>query len=182
MTSPEVRVAWYAAALEELSLFLTSDEIVWPLERPPAQLRQDLSLGGLLLIQDSLRAEASLPAPTKQRLEELERRWATLSRSQASALARKAEKELRMRVNLWKAYLADLGERRGMTQEYQHQVRQRAMIERLADLGASQNLTGLDDQLRAVFRRGPFVWQTPLQSAYPESRYWFLYGAPETED
>ncbi|OGT27407.1 MAG: hypothetical protein A2Z17_04320 [Gammaproteobacteria bacterium RBG_16_66_13] len=184
MTPADVRLDWYAEALDEIGAFLLSGEIVWPMEHPPARLRQDLSLGGLLLTQDSLRAELDLSAAAQRRLEEIERRWKALRRSQASTLSRKAEKELDMRVNLWRAYLNDLADRGGFGEEYPFQVRQRVMMERLGELGAplrSRDLSGLDERLRKVFRPGAFVWEPALEGAYPKTRYWFLYGTPEAE-
>jgi hypothetical protein len=179
MASTEARLAWYAAALDELPSFLLSDEMLWPLQNPPAQVRQDLSLGGLLLMQDDLRGEVSLPAAGRRRLDELDERWASLRESHAGALARKARRERRMRVRLWKAYLTDLGETPGLVEEYPHQVRQRVMFERLEELGTAADEPRLDDPLRDRFRAGPFVWDEALKGAYPRERYWFLYGRPE---
>jgi hypothetical protein len=181
MTSADVQLAWYAAALDELPAFLLSSEVVWTMEHPPAQLRQDLSLGGLLLIRDSLRAQGGLSASAQRRLDELDRRWEDLRRSHAVALERKAEQELRMRVNLWRAYLTELSDRRGVAEEYPYQVRQRAMVERLAELGAVADVSDADDRLRDVIRPAAFVWEAGLERAYPKDRYWFLYGRPEPE-
>jgi hypothetical protein len=181
MTSAEVQLAWYAAALEELRAFLLSGEVVWTMEHPPAQLRQDLSVGGLLLIRDNLHTQSGLSASAQRRLDELDRRWEGLRRTHAVALERKAEQEVRMRVNLWRAYLTDLSGRRGMAEEYPYQVRQRAMIERLAELGAVADPSDMDDRLREIFHPAPFVWEAGLERAYPKDRYWFLYGRPEAE-
>jgi len=177
MTPADPRLAWYAAAVDKLAAFLLSDPIVWPLDRK-AGLRQDLSLGGLLLLQDELRVEAAHLSPEDRRLlEDLDRRWEVALREHASALARKAIREQAMRLHLWSAYLAEL-EERPAAGEYPQQVRHRVMLERLGDLSARPSATEpVDLRLRSSFQAGPFLWPAALQPLYPKDRYWFLYGA-----
>ena len=179
MASADARLAWYAAALDELPAYLLSDELLWPLQRPPAQVRQDLSLGGLLLVQDSMRVETALSPAARRKLAELDQRWSSLRDKHASAVARKGRQERGMRVKLWTAYLTELREKPDLAEEYPHQVRQRAMIERLGELTPVVTDPRLDQALRENFRKGAFVWEATLKAAYPRERYWFLYGKPE---
>jgi len=182
MTLEDPRLEWYAAALDEMAAFLLSDQIVWRLEHPPARLRQELSLGGLLLLQDELHSEASeWPADSRHRLEDLDRRWGAVRTSQPAALSARAARELGMRLNLWQSYLAELAESPEAAAEYLQQSRQRTMIERLGDLsGAPPATEPLDRDLRASFQPGPFLGAASLQAVYPAPRFWFLYGRPTT--
>lgn len=181
MAPEDPRLEWYAAALDEMAAFLLSDQTVWRLERPPARLRQELSLGGLLLLQDELHSEASgWPAEGRRRLEDLDRRWEAVRSSHPAALSGKATQELGMRLNLWKGYLADLAESSEAAGEYARQSRQRTMIERLGGMsgGGPAAMEPLDRGLRESFQSGPFLGAASLEAVYPRSRYWFLYGRP----
>jgi hypothetical protein len=37
-------------------------------------------------------------------------------------------------------------------------------------------LDALDQLLHTIWLRGDFVWDADLQSVFPESEFWFLYG------
>jgi hypothetical protein len=178
MPPADPRLRWVAAALDELAAFLLSDAVTWPLEGR-ADLRQDLSLGGLLLVQDELQAEAaSLPPEDRHLKETLDRRWEALNQDQPAALARKAAREQTMRLRLWSAYLGDL-EEGSAAGEYSQQVRHRVMLERLGDLSSSPTAPEpIDRRLRSRFRPGAFIWKAALERFYPRDRYWFLYGQP----
>ncbi|MBM2843994.1 MAG: hypothetical protein HW404_1831, partial [Anaerolineales bacterium] len=54
--APDVQLAWFSTALEELSAFLLSPDVFRPLHPPPPGTAQDLSLGGMLLAADALSA------------------------------------------------------------------------------------------------------------------------------
>ena len=180
MTLEDPRLEWYAAALDEMAAFLLSDQIVWRLGPPPARLRQELSLGGLLLLQDELRSEASgWTAESRRRLEDLDRRWEAIRLSHPAALSRRAAQELGMRLNLWKSYLAELAESPEAASEYLQQSRQRTMIERLGALsGGPPAMDPLDRALRESLHPGPFLGAASLEAVYPSPRFWFLYGRP----
>jgi len=181
MSPADPRLPWYAAALDELAAFLLSDALTWPLDRH-AGLRQDLSLGGLLLVQDELKAEAaSLPTEERHLMEALDHRWEALNQEQPAALARKAAREQTMRLRLWSAYLSDLEEGSGAG-EYAQQVRHRVMLERLGDLSSKPAAAEpIDRRLRSLFRPGAFIWSPALERLYPHDRYWFLYGRPSAK-
>ncbi|HSB89096.1 MAG TPA: hypothetical protein VLD63_03605 [Anaerolineales bacterium] len=181
MPSADPRLTWYAAALDELAAFLLTDAVTWPLDRH-AGLRQDLSLGGLLLVQDELKAEAAaLPPEDRHLMETLDHRWEALNQEQPAALARKAAREQTMRLRLWSAYLGDL-EEGSAAGEYAQQVRYRVMLERLGDLSSQPTAAEpVDRRLRSLLRPGAFIWSPALEKNYPHDRYWFLYGRPSAK-
>lgn len=184
MAPPEAQLAWFTTALDELKPFLQSDDVFRPLHHAPAGMRQDLSLGLLLLTADSLSARAEeLSEADRAVLAEADRRWEAERVSQASAVARKAEAELRSRINLWRAYVQDLEEKPKEAASYAVEVRHRAIVERLQEVlgGRTEDrlrhrLAELDSRLRGSWTPGPFVWDPALEGRYPRSAYWFLYG------
>lgn len=167
----------------ELESYLLAEAVFWPL-RPGSDFPQ-LSLGMMWLTRARLRALASHLTPA-QRLE-CERvegqldvglaRWAV-------AAENKAQKELRTRINLWRAFLSELSESPHASGEhYAHEVTHRVMaglllrhLPRLADSAETGRLPGLDAQLRSRFKPGNFAWQAELQSEFPSGEFWFLYG------
>jgi hypothetical protein len=182
---PEVQLAWFSTALEELSAFLRSPDVFRPLHHPPPGMVQDLSLGGLLLAADVLsflpddRAPA-LRAPADQAL----RAWEIERASHPAAIEAKAEAEIPYRLNLWRAYLQDLTEKPTEIAAYTSEVRHRVILDRLLQIRGGEagakamQMAQTDEQLRLWFRAGSFVWSSELKRAYPEGPFWYLYGGP----
>ncbi len=189
MPPPEAALDLAEAMVEELEDYLLSEEILWPIS--PANrllgLAPRLSLGGLLLALDAVSAlEPDLAPAQATRALRLQRKWESQVNRWARALGRKAAREAKMRLDLWRAYLADLEDSPKGAEDYAHEVRQRVIAERLLDFVPDEEearwlrsgLRGADVRLRAWFRAGPFVWEERLERVYPQSRYWFLYGLP----
>ena len=183
--APDVQLAWFSTALEELSAFLLSPDVFRPLHPPPPGTAQDLSLGGMLLAADALSTLSDDVAPELQtRADQALRLWETERTSKAAAIEAKAGAELPHRLNLWRAYLQDLAEKPNEAAAYTTEVRHRVMIERLLPIlrgsvgaGAGQ-LARADEQLRLRFRPGRFAWPSELEQVYPEGSFWYLYGGP----
>jgi len=177
-----------SAMADEFEDYLLSSEVFWPLSRRPGASEAPyprLSLGSLSLTLDELAAlEGDLAgaqaAQSRQailRIEGLRGKW-------SSSVAEKAAREPRTRLDLGRAYLEDLDDTPRVAEEYSHEVRQRVIISRLLELAepirstgeATSRLQALDDRLIGRFRRSGFIWDPRLQSVYPESDFWFLYG------
>jgi hypothetical protein len=184
---PESQLAWFSAALEELPSFLPSSDVFRPLHHPPPRMVHDLSLGTLLLTIDSLAARADELTPAEGAAWDRARlRWGAEASSHAAAIEAKARAELPHRLNLWRSFLQDLEEKPSEAGTYVVEVRHRVMIERLtgslegrAGPEGMASLGPLDEKLRRRFVAGPFVWESALRRAYPEPRYWYLYGHPD---
>lgn len=150
-------------------------------------MRQDLSLGLLLLTEEALRAaSAGLSAPDRQQWDVLDARWEAERTSHAAAIRNKARAEFPRRVGLWRAYLQELAEKPSECGSYPTEVRHRLIADRLGDVmgeraSSRPDLGTLDRRLRAWFMAGPFVWEDHLRAVYPEDRYWYLYGRPAPE-
>jgi len=186
-TPPESQLAWFAAALDDLADFLLSRDVFRPLGRLTRGKSLDLSLGALILAGDALRASAGQLSPSDSgEWSRLQARWETERARHAAAVERKAAAELPNRFNLWRAYLSDLAEKPEEARGYPTEVRNRVILDRLRDVlptptegPALAGLEGLDKTLRRWFAPGPFAWPDPLRAAYPEARFWYLYGRPE---
>jgi len=183
--APDVQLAWFSTALEELSAFLRSPDVFRPLHPPPPGTAQDLSLGGMLLAADALSAlPDDVGRELHTRTDQALRLWETERTSKAAAIEAKAGAELPHRLNLWRAYLQDLTEKPNEAAAYATEVRHRVIIERLLPIlrgsvgaGAGQ-LARADEQLRLRFRPGRFAWPSELEQVYPEGSFWYLYGGP----
>jgi len=183
---PELELAWFGAALDDLPDFLLSNDTLRRLSHPPPGTTHDLSLGGLILAGDMLRAtEGELSPSDRSRWSRLQARWEEERGRRAAAVERKAAAELPMRLNLWRSYLSDLGENPRDARDYSVEIRNRVIIERLAEVlgdrrgGAAVPISRLDEVLHRWFAPGPFIWPEVLRHAYPEDRYWYLHGGPE---
>lgn len=167
----------------ELEPYLLAEAVFWPL-RPGSDFPQ-LSLGMMWLTRARLRALAAqlTPAQNTERERAEGQLDVGLTRWAVAAEA-KALKELRTRINLWRAFLSELSEApRASAENYAHEVTHRVMaglllrhLPRLADSAEAGRLPGLDAQLRARFKPGDFVWLAELQSEFSQSEFWFLYG------
>jgi hypothetical protein len=176
--------------LAEMEAFLLSPEIFWPITprsprgTPPFPR---LSLGAYLLVLDELDAQANALTPGETHslarlrvlVDRVDRKWPV-------ALERKSKQEQRVRFNLWRGYLRDLGEGAETPHRYAYEVRHRVMFARLSRYATPRNGAGsppdgmraLDRELRARFIPGGFIWDQALMLRYPEGAYWFLYGRP----
>lgn len=189
MPPPEAALDLAEAMVEELEDYLLSEGIFWPISPAdrPLGLAPRLSLGGLLLALDAVSAlEPDLAPAQATRALRLQRKWESQANRWARALRQKAAREAKMRLDLWRAYLADLEDSAKGAEDYAHEVRQRVIAERLLDFVPDEEaarslrsgLADADARLRSWFRAGPFVWEGRLERVYPQSRYWILYGLP----
>jgi hypothetical protein len=166
----------------DLEAYLLAETLFWQMGGPsdfPA-----LSLGGYWLARTRLE---SLPGQQPER-DALNQRGDTILAKWAVAAENKAARELRSRLNLWRAYLEECRDApRACAERYRNDVAQRVMaalllrrFPRLADSAEAQRLPPLDAQLRARFKPGAFVWSAELMPAFPPDEFWFLYGQPQT--
>jgi hypothetical protein len=101
----------------------------------------------------------------------------------------KAKKELGVRARQWGRYLDDLRKEPGLAGiNYETAVTNRVMItamfDRLQTLpyqldgGLQETVETLDKGLRTRWQSGEFVWPAEWKPAYPQEKYWWLYGRP----
>jgi hypothetical protein len=190
MHPPDYNLSLADAMLDELEPYLLSTELFWPLEQRVARGMPQyprLTLGGLLLTIDELSAqEEKMTSSQAAALLQIRSLFAHNQVRWEVGIEQKAVRELHCRLNLWRAYLTDLEEKKEGPENYAHEVRQRVMFQRLLDLASKHpeiellnaSIQSLDSKLRAYFTTGLFIWDKRLESVYSPPVFWYLYGTP----
>ena len=166
MPTPAEDRQFLEAALPELQTYLLSNTLFYPLTHPLPRL----TLGGLLLAQRCLHAYEDA-SPLDLRLDMPRIKW-------RAAWEKKVAQELETRLMLWRNYLNEQRHNDELGDYYAHEVRLRVMLGLLStELGHEPDeLTALDQLLRAKFRSGEFVWDEVLSKEFSRDDFWFLYG------
>ena len=91
-------------------------------------------------------------------------------------------REVSNRTRLWSQFLADYSHDPEKNQEsYRTEARGRAILQLLLaeipDAAETAALAELDGLLKSRLTPGDFLWEPELQSAFPKSDFWFLYGS-----
>lgn len=190
MESIDYNLDLFEAMLDEIEDFLLSVDIFWPLAKrakPDSPPYPRLSTGGLLMTQDeSLAQETEMNSDQKARYANLQSQWKRILNKWRSALGRKSEQEMGMRLNLWRAYLSDLEEGNASHFDYHRETRNRVQFTRLRTLAASNSKTlklektmrSLDARLLNLTIASKFIWDDRLRETYPEREFGFLYRQP----
>ena len=190
MQSADYNLDLLEAMLDEIEEFLLSADIFWPLakrSKPALPPYPRLSTGGLLLTEGESRTqEAEMSPDQKARHAKLQRRWDLTLHKWRSALGRKSEREMGMRLNLWRAYLSDLEEGSASHFDYHREVRNRALFTRLQTIATRSSNTlkmvktirSLDTRLLDLTIPSEFIWDARLREIYPERDFGFLYRQP----
>ncbi|MEE8120350.1 MAG: hypothetical protein V3T55_02400 [Anaerolineales bacterium] len=190
MQSVEYTLNLFEAMLDEIEEFLLAADIFWPLakrSKPDLPPFPRLSIGGLLMTQDeSMAQEAEMSPDQKVRHAKLQRHWDLTLHKWRSALGHKSEREMGMRLNLWRAYLTDLEEGSASHFDYHHEARNRVQFSRLQTIvtGSSKTLKmvktirSLDARLLNLTISSEFIWDDHLRATYPEGDFGFLYRQP----
>ena len=187
MESIDYNLDLFEAMLDEIEDFLLSADIFWPLAKrakPDSPPYPRLSTGGLLMTWDeSLAQEVEMSSDQKARHAQLQSQWERILNKWRSALGRKSEREMGMRLNLWRAYLSDLEEGRVSHFDYHRETRNRVQFTRLRTLAAGSSKTlkmektirSLDAQLLNLTIASEFIWDDRLRETYPEGNFGVLY-------
>lgn len=185
MVSLEYDIGYLQAGVHALESYLLSGDLYRPIgTSPPAgELPYpSLTLSGLLLAQARLRSRSiSLGDRSKQenldaQLDEIHTRWRV-------AWDKKANREFRSRLNLWRDFLEEYRARpENNSNRYSYEVSRRVMLYLLKPEAAGvpqaelNMLEGLDRILKAVLLPGGFVWEPELEPGFPADPFWYLYG------
>lgn len=190
MESIDYNLDLFEAMLGEIEDFLLSADIFWPLakrSKPDSPPYPRLSTGGLLMTQDEAQAqEDEMNSDQKARHAQLQSQWERILNKWRSALGRKSEREMGMRLNLWRAYLSDLEEGNASHFDYHRETRNRVQFTRLRTLAAGSSKTlkmektirSLDARLLNLTIASDFIWDDRLRETYPEGNFGVLYRQP----
>lgn len=175
-----------AAMAAQMDDYLKSDVLFWKMGQSGLPM---LTLGGYLMRQYRLLALSDLLSEGKHG--ELETAVIQFNTALAEKIVRfetKANHELEARMRQFEAFLRDLQNKRAVGMNYETAVEPRAMIAALIDklsmapYQLNRQIPGrvetLDGSLRQHWAPGGFIWPETWQAAYPQDRFWWLYGEP----
>lgn len=174
---------------EEMEDYLDSSHIFFPL--PGRGNVPLLTLGGYLMRQHRLLvlSESLLGKEEQTRLQAAITLFNESVAPKKTRYEAKAHRELEARVRQWDAYLDELDEDLFVSAAYYGTaVEARVLITDLfgelqrrdhqVQLHISERIGQLDEKLRIYWRPGEFVWPSEWKAAYPQAKYWWLYGKP----
>jgi hypothetical protein len=191
MPSIDYDLLYLQSGLLDLQGYLLSRELFWPIgaSAPPGEPPfPRMTLGNLLLSHRRLQAQ---PLSENQRAEyeRLSQRLEGTRKEWRVAWGQKAQREVSTRLGLWRDFIEDYRKKpQANADRYTYEVSRRVVIELLLPEAESipseeqELLNGMDGMLRAVLEKRPFIWDENLEPAFPQDRYWFLYGVPKSDD
>ena len=178
------------ALASDLKPYLTGKTLYWPLSplHRPNQPLPPGTLGGVLFRVHRLRGlDDQLDDAQRIRLYES----VTLIDENLGLYAELADakmlREVKSRLNGWSRYLEEVtAAPRQYESEYATQAKERTVLAFLFEaIGDSterriqqERLERADARLRLILDTKPFIWHESLAGAFPEDRFWWLYGWP----
>ncbi|MBN1120764.1 MAG: hypothetical protein JXJ17_06770 [Anaerolineae bacterium] len=187
---PEFDLLVVEALASDLKAYLTSKTLYWPL-RPLRRASLPLppgTLGGVFLRLHRLRALVDLlDGEQRVRFQESAAQIEETLGRYPDLAAEKMLREVKGRMDGWGRYLEEVT---AMPQryesEYPTQVEGRTVIALLMDTldetserrAFAVQIDRADAHLRLILDRHPFIWHESLAGAFPEDRFWWLYGWP----
>lgn len=185
MTSADYDLGYLRGGISQLEEYLLSKDLYWPpgAKPPPGgPAYPRMTLSSMLLAQARLHARSLTPEQRDQ-LARLDEQMDAIRNRWQVAWENKVAHEFSARLNLWRNFLQEYGEKPSQNYDrYAYEVSRRAMLELLmkeaGNLPAAERelFSGLDKLLRAVFVPGEFVWDSELERGFPSQPYWYLYG------
>ncbi|MCP4356871.1 MAG: hypothetical protein GY796_02500 [Chloroflexi bacterium] len=173
---------------DEMEDFLKSDVLYWQMTHGNMP---KLTLGGYLLRQYRLRHLADLlDAGQRDRLDTAVAQFQAALVEKVVVTEKRAHEELGVRCRQWGTYMNDVKRETALAAvNYETAVENRAAIAALIDflhnppyqMGnvKTDSLKMMDSALRIYWVAGSFVWPTEWAAAYPQDKYWWLYGRPK---
>ncbi len=171
--------------VKELNPYLMSESMWWAMTQSDLPR---LTLGGCLMRKHRLSIlQNKLSKEEQVRLQETVRQLAQVLAANITRFEYRAHQELRTRLSEWAGHLRAL--KSDVMAEIEHyanivdtRVVITATIDKLQeppyqlDPKISAELDQLDQNLRNRWQAGDFVWSPVWMPAYPQDKYWFLYG------
>ena len=186
MPNPHYDLEYAAAGLAALKDYLLTKELFWPISLSATgqgQIYPKLTAGNLLLTFARLHAygkSGTLDAVQQSEFIRLEMEFDALKRKWQVAWEEKVSREFTSRLRQWSHYLDEFSQNPdSRAPYYRSEVRLRVLLELLKDdLGEvpEEDLSVLDESLRAQFTDGDFIWDEDLADGFPQDKYWFLFG------
>jgi len=159
---------FFEAGVSVLSDYILSKEMFFPLGGDLPRL----TIGNLLLAQ--LRLQVTGHEVRDPRVDSVRTKWRV-------AWEQKSSSEIHTRLELWRNFLSEYrASPDANADRFPVEVRHRAILQLLSkekkDTQELDQLRQLDGYLRSSLIPGPFVWERKVESGFPQSEYWFLFG------
>ncbi|HID51493.1 MAG TPA: hypothetical protein EYP41_05590 [Anaerolineae bacterium] len=175
------------AMAADMAEYLPSDVLYWKMSSAWMPM---LTLGGYLMREYRLLTLRDLLDSEEQaRLDTAVAQFNQAIEDKVVRFEQKAKKELGVRTRQWGRYLDDLRKEPELAGiNYETAVTNRVMITAMFDRlqtppyqldgGLKETVETLDKGLRTRWQSGEFVWPADWKPAYPQEKYWWLYGRP----
>lgn len=190
MVSCEYDLRFLRAGIDQLEKYLLTDNIYWHLDiqaEDGAPPYPQLTLGWLLLYRQRIRSSCDGNGINFES-ERINREIETIRSKWLSAWKSKARAEFHARLILWQDFLEEYRLKpRDNYNRYHYEVNRRVCLQLLWDEADDiresdiQMFNALDLVLRARLIPGKFVWDDKIAPSFPESHFWYLYGALPSE-
>lgn len=150
-----------------------------------------LTVGALLLRLYRLKGlEDQLDPDQQNRLHDAQMNFERLRSEWITHYEAKIEQEIQSRLRTFKAFLNDYADNNALVREgYPAEAIHRTMLYHLSEEARhleiwtddfEDELDRQDGRLRAILAAGgEFLWAETLESLYPKSTFWWLYGYPQ---
>jgi len=185
MHSAEYDLRYLKAGIDDLEEYLLANDLYWPVQisaphgQPPYP---QITPGNLLLARQRLEASAQSGGEQAQ-LQTLDAKFHSIITQWRSAWEKKCRKDVDARLRLWGDFINDYRENpRANLDRYAYEVTRRVQIQLMQPYvahlegGEAELLGTMDKLLRAVLQPGGFVWEAPLEPAFPNPPFWYLFG------
>ena len=174
--------------VSQMEAYLASDATHWPINQegmPPK-----LTIGGCLMRQARLLAlQHHLSLPQRAQLNAAIEAFNALLKENVVRFENRAHDELHARLREWTTYLRNATSHMATEQEhYAGTADTRLVMAALMDKlqtspyqlspQIAEDVAHMDNYLRRQWQAGEFILPLVWQEAYPESKYWWLYGHP----
>ncbi|MCB8988644.1 MAG: hypothetical protein H6661_12950 [Ardenticatenaceae bacterium] len=172
------------AMVTEMDAYLASDATHWPMNQ--AGMPPKLTVGGCLMRQARLLiVQDRLPTAERVNLHTAVDAFHDLLKDHVVRFENRAHDELHARLREWTAYLRNAASQVARD-HYVGTVDTRVVISSLMDKlqtppyklnsQIAQDVGHIDNYLKAQWQPGDFIFPDVWQEAYPQPKYWWLYG------
>ncbi len=168
----------------EMEAYLASDATHWPMNQ--AGMPPKLTIGGCLMRQTRLTAlQDQLATAHRQQLNGAIAAFNDLLKENVVRFENRAHDELHARLREWTSYLRNATSHVAR-EHYGGTVDTRIVIAALMDKlqtppfklnpQIAKDVTHIDQHLKAQWEPGAFILPDVWQAAYPQPKFWWLYG------
>lgn len=190
LTDVEKSLSALTAMADALEYYLIEGEIYRTVVSPAAHgyERYTMSAGELLALLHDLDAQRNhLLQDQRRRINEIQRKVQAITQSLSIRYRQLLEREIISRLDSLNWFLNDCqDDMRKCRDLYRSEIRNRQRIEEILQawgqeipLRVSNRVERIDERVRQMTERVPFIWAEEEKKRFPQETYWFLYELPK---